>query len=255
MQLEIPSAVILSVMLGAARAGAFLFIAPPFANRAIPRPAKALLSVAISMPVVATQQNRVPSADTAAVVSALVLQIITGAALGFVCLLIFTAVSTAGDLLDVFGGFSLTFAQDPLMSAGGNAVWGKAFTMIATTLLFTSGGYLIMLQGFLRSFDAVPLDSGLDLTTLASVLTSGLGELLVSALQICAPLLAVLFLADVGLGLLTRVAPALNAFSLAFPAKILLTMVMVSATIAGLPAVVQLLTGTMGSTLVRLVSP
>ena len=38
--------------------------------------------------------------------------------------------------------------------------------------------------------------------------------------------MVVLFLADVGLGLLTRVAPALNAFSLGFPLKILLTLVL-----------------------------
>ncbi len=252
--MEVPATLILTVLLGAARAGAFLVIAPPFASRAIPRQVKALLSVAIALPVVPATQGRVPVADTAAVVSALVLQIITGAALGFVCLLIFTAVSAAGDLLDVFGGFSLTFAQDPLMQTG-NAVWGKAFQLIAVTLLFTSGGYLVVLQGFLRSFDAVPLDGGLDLTTLASVLTGGLGQLLLSALQICAPLLAVLFLADVGLGLLTRVAPALNAFSLAFPFKILLTMVMVGTTIAGLPTVVENLTDTIGTTLVRLVEP
>lgn len=254
MRLDVPAELILTVLLGAARAGAFLVIAPPFASRAIPRPVKALLSVAIALPVVPATQGRVPVADTAVVVSALVLQVVTGAALGFVCLLIFTAVSAAGDLLDVFGGFSLTFAQDPLMQTG-NAVWGKAFQMIALTLLFTSGGYLVVLQGFLRSYDAVPLDGGLDLATLASVLTGGLGQLLLAALQICAPLLAVLFLADVGLGLLTRVAPALNAFSLAFPFKILLTMVMVATTIAGLPNVVGNLTDTVGSTLVRLVEP
>lgn len=252
MQLQLPAELILTVLLGAARAGAFLSIAPPFASRAIPRPAKALLSVAIALPVVPATAGRMPLADTAAVISAVVLQIMTGAALGFVCLLIFTAVSAAGDLLDVFGGFSLTFAQDPLMS-GGNAVWGKAFLMVATTLLFTSGGYLVVLQGFLRSFEAVPLDGGLNLATLASVLTGGLGQLLLAALQICAPLLAVLFLADVGLGLLTRVAPALNAFSLAFPFKILLTMIMVGTTIAGLPNVVEGLTETIGTTMMRLV--
>ena len=43
-----------------------------------------------------------------------------------------------------------------------------------------------------------------------------------SALQIAGPLIAVLFLTDVAFGLLNRVAPALNAFQLGFPAKIFL---------------------------------
>ncbi len=42
-----------------------------------------------------------------------------------------------------------------------------------------------------------------------------------------------LFLADLGLGLLTRAAPALNAFSLGFPLKILITLVVVGAALVG----------------------
>jgi flagellar biosynthetic protein FliR len=45
-----------------------------------------------------------------------------------------------------------------------------------------------------------------------------------AAVQIAGPLVAVLFCTDIGLGLLSRVAPALNAFSLGFPAKIMLTL-------------------------------
>ena len=45
-------------------------------------------------------------------------------------------------------------------------------------------------------------------------------------LRIAGPLVLVLFLADVGLGLVTRVAPALNAFALGFPLKIMLTLVL-----------------------------
>jgi flagellar biosynthetic protein FliR len=63
--------------------------------------------------------------------------------------------------------------------------------------------------------------------------------MMLSAVQIAAPLLAVLFLADVALGLLTRVAPALNAFAMGFPFKILLTVLLVGATFVSLPGVVD----------------
>ena len=57
-------------------------------------------------------------------------------------------------------------------------------------------------------------------------------------------LIVVLFLADVGLGLLTRVAPALNAFSLGFPLKIMLTVVLSAIVFVALPGVVSGLTDT-----------
>ncbi|GAB3598185.1 flagellar biosynthetic protein FliR [Angustibacter peucedani] len=252
MGLDLPAELMLTVLLGAMRAGAFLAIAPPFNNKSIPVPVKAMLSVAIALPVVAMKGSRPPAMETADVVSGMVLQLVVGASLGFLCLLIFTAVQAAGDLVDLFGGFSLSFAFDPLMQQG-NAVFGKAFQMIATTLLMVSGGYLLVLHGFLRSYQAVPLDGGLDLATLSKVMTTGLGQMMLSALQIAAPLLAILFLADVALGLLTRVAPALNAFSLGFPFKILLTLTLVGTTIAALPQVTQRLAETVGATLVRVV--
>ena len=48
-----------------------------------------------------------------------------------------------------------------------------------------------------------------------------------------------LFLIDAGLGLLTKISPALNAFSLGFPAKILVTLLMVGAALPLLPETVE----------------
>ena len=53
--------------------------------------------------------------------------------------------------------------------------------------------------------------------------------------------MAVLFLADVGLGLLTRVAPALNAFQLGFPLKILITLGLAGVMFLSIPRVVSAL--------------
>ncbi|GAB3684189.1 flagellar biosynthetic protein FliR [Angustibacter aerolatus] len=251
MNLDLPATTLLALLLASARAGGFLAVAPPFNNKAIPVQAKALLSVAIGLPMVAQAGTARLSLDTWAVMSGIVVQLVVGLSLGFLCQLVFVAVQSAGDLIDVFGGFSLAFAYDPLMQSG-NAVFGKTFQMIASTLLMVSGGYLLVLHGFLRSFEAIPLDGGLDLRTLSGVLTHGLGQLLLAALQIAAPLLCVLFLADVALGLLTRVAPSLNAFQLGFPFKILLSLLLVGTTIMALPDVVAHLTDTAGSAMMKL---
>ena len=81
----------------------------------------------------------------------------------------------------------------------------------------------------------------LSLTTLGRILTHGIGDMFVAALQIAGPLLAVLFCADLALGLLNRAAPALNAFSLGFPAKILLVLSLGGAAIGLLPKAIHAL--------------
>jgi flagellar biosynthetic protein FliR len=88
----------------------------------------------------------------------------------------------------------------------------------------------------------LPLDAAMNFGKLGELLTHGVVTMFVASLQIAGPLIAVLFLADVGMGLLTRVAPMLNVFSLAFPAKILLTLVLVGMSFPLLPTVVDGLT-------------
>ena len=78
----------------------------------------------------------------------------------------------------------------------------------------------------------------------AKEMVNGVTQMFLAALQIAGPLIVVLFLADVGLGLLTRVAPALNAFSLGFPLKIMLTVVLSAIVFVALPGVVSGLTDT-----------
>ena len=56
-----------------------------------------------------------------------------------------------------------------------------------------------------------------------------------TALQIARPMVAVLFLADVALALLTQVAPELNAIIVMFPAKIVLTLLLLGLTFPVLP--------------------
>jgi flagellar biosynthetic protein FliR len=65
------------------------------------------------------------------------------------------------------------------------------------------------------------------------------GEMFLAALQIAGPLIAVLFLTDVAFGLLNRVAPALNAFQLGFPAKIFLVLTLSGTAVAILPRIVE----------------
>jgi len=112
-----------------------------------------------------------------------------------------------------------------------------------TVLLFTSGGYQLVVGGLLRTFEVLPLGAAFDLAALAETAAEGLTGMFLAALQIAGPLIAVLFLADIGLGLLTRVAPALNAFALGFPLKILLTILLAVSAYVALPQVVDSLTG------------
>jgi flagellar biosynthetic protein FliR len=221
--MQVATSTLVALLLASVRAAAWLAVSPPFSTRTIPGSVKALLSVGIALPVLPGLTGRLPELETPALLLSLGEQALVGAALGFVTALLFAAVQAAGDLVDLFGGFSVAFAFDPLALTG-NSVFGRFYNLLATTLLFATDGHQLVLRGFTQSYRALPLDQTVSLATLDTLLATGLSQLFLAALQIAAPLIAVLFCADLGLGLLSRAAPALNAFALGFPAKILLTL-------------------------------
>ncbi|MBO3664588.1 flagellar biosynthetic protein FliR [Microbacterium stercoris] len=231
-----------ATMMAAVRITAFLMIAPPFSHGAIPARVKAMLGIGLALAIGTAVSPGYEPLDTAPFLGALVAQLVTGALLGFLVMAAFAAVQAAGNLLDVFGGFQLAQAFDPQSMVNG-AQFTRLFQLTAVVLLFASDGYQLIIAGLARSFTAVPVDGMLDITGPAELMTDVVGQLLLAAVQIAGPLALVLFLADVGLGLVTRVAPALNAFALGFPLKILLTLGLAGAVFATLPGIVASLTG------------
>lgn len=250
---EVSMQVLTGYLLVMLRITAWLVIAPPFANRAIPARVKALLALALTLAVGGTMDFSTLSLDTGALASSALWQVLVGASLGFCCYLVFAAVQAAGALIDLFGGFQLTQAFDPQMQSGA-AVFGRYYQLVVMTLLFASNGHLVLLHGMTSSFKALGLSDPLSFEVVSRVVTDGTAQLLISSLQIAGPLIAVLFLADVGLGLLTRAAPSLQAFSLGFPLKVFVTLGVASFAVAMLPAVSSTLTQTAVDTQVQVLS-
>jgi flagellar biosynthetic protein FliR len=224
--LQLPTAELTALLLASMRAAAWLVISPPFSAGALPSQIKALLSIGIALPVVPSLVAGVPALNTAGMMVCVAEQVVLGTALGFLTSMLFAAVKAAGDLIDLFGGFSIAFAFDPLGASGngGGGVFGRFYNVLATTLLFATDGHQLVLRGFTTSYKVLPLDGSLSLHNLQHLVTTGMTEMFTAAIQIAGPLIAVLLCTDIGLGLLSRVAPALNAFSLGFPLKILLTL-------------------------------
>ena len=230
------------LLLATVRMTAFLVVAPPFAHQAFPGRIKAMLGVGLGLAVTQRLSAGYTARDTAGFFTGVVLELVTGLVLGFLVMLVFAAVQSAGSLIDLFSGFQMAQAFDPQMMVNG-AQFTRLLQMAALALLFSSDGYQLVIAGLTGSFTALPLAGGLDLAQPVQAMTSAVTGMFLAAVQIAGPLLVVLFLADVGLGLLTRVAPALNAFSLGFPLKIMLTLALAGFLFLALPRIVSTLAG------------
>jgi flagellar biosynthetic protein FliR len=231
-ELGITTEQLIGFLLVFARVGAWVWLTPPFGGRFLPPLVRILAGLAFAIPMTPTAIafSGGISLQPVDLVLQFALQIVIGVALGLVCLILISAVQAAGSVIDVAGGFSLDTAYDPLMQQQSTVI-ARIYQLFAGVLILVSGAYLILFAGFARTFEALPIGAGLDLGVTAGTLTEALSNFFIAVLQIAGPIVAVLLLADIGLGLLTRVAPTINIFVLSFPVKIGLTFLLIGLTV------------------------
>jgi flagellar biosynthetic protein FliR len=207
------------------RASAWLFVSPPFNTRMIPVSVKGGVAAAIALAAAPHVADPSLSLETAPFLAALATQAVVGVALGLFTMILVNALQAAGALIDLFAGFSLAAIYDPVNDAH-VAVFGRFYELLAVTLLFTTNAYLVLVNGFFRSFEVIPAH-GLAIKDVSDLATKNLGQFFVAAIEVAGPVLGCLFLAEVTLGLLARAAPALNVFALAFPLRVVVALIVV----------------------------
>ena len=237
MTIEIAPALVSGYLLAMVRAAAWVFVCPPFGNRTVPTTVKVGLAAALALVVGPRLAEQAVPLEAGPLLTAAVLQVAAGLALGFLGVLLFATFSFAGGLIDLVSGYSVAQLFEPGTTAP-VSIFGQFYGVLATTLLFAIDGHLLLVRGFLTSFTAAPL-THLSIDSLAKLLTGDLALFFVAALEIAAPLLAALFLAEAALGLLSRAAPQMNVFQLGLPVKILVTLTLAGLAIPILPDAVS----------------
>lgn len=216
------------------RATVFLVFCPPFSNRALSGQVKALLGAALGL---ATVGRVGPIYQSSTFIFECVMQAFIGFSMALMVRIMLAAIQMAGSLIDLEGGFAMAQTFDPL-TMNNQATFGRVYELSALAMLFATNGYQLLVIGLARSFTALPPGMMFDLDNYAERLVFRFAELLMSSFEIAGPLLLVLVLTDMGLGLLTKVAPAMNAFTLGFPLKIIVTAFLAPTIMVVLPQVV-----------------
>jgi flagellar biosynthetic protein FliR len=235
-QLPFSAATISLFLLVLARTGAWVVAAPVLSAKGMS--AIGRLSVAVALAVFVTPlmgTAHVPT-DLPAYATSVAGQVAIGLVLGWLTSLLFNAFEVAGSLADLSGGFSYAQIVDPL-SGQPAAAFSRLFTVCFSAIFFVSDAYQAVIGGFVQSFKGIPLGHLPALSIgAAGTLGHAVTLMLLSALEVAAPLLGVLFLTDVALGFAARFVPQANAMALAMPVKTLVALTAAGATLALLPS-------------------
>jgi flagellar biosynthesis protein FliR len=237
MNLQLPVEQVIATLLVTIRVTAWLAIAPPFNTRAIPSMVKVAIALSLAMAIGPGLAMQAPPPELLPLLTAVLFQIVVGLTMGFLTQLLFSALQAAGELVDLASGFTLASLYDPLSNVT-SSMFGRVNQLVAITLLFATNGHLLLVRGFSTSYHALPMHP-VSIAALTRTVTSNVSVFFVSALEIAAPVMVVLFLSDLALGLISRAVPSLNVFVMSFPIKILITLSMTSVAIMLLPGAVR----------------
>ncbi|NBP78900.1 MAG: hypothetical protein EBU62_15585, partial [Proteobacteria bacterium] len=141
------------------RVGTMMIVAPVFGSRGTSPQLRVFfgLTVALVMlPVVAPAGVVIPT-DISGFLGRAAREIMIGALVGFVVLLIFTSLEGAGHVIGLQMGFSLANIINPLTSTNASLI-DQFYTLVATLVFLTIDGHHMVLLGVERTFQLAPID-------------------------------------------------------------------------------------------------
>ncbi len=211
-------------MLVLIRVSVILFMLPVFSAPQVPRLVRLGLGLFISFAVFQTVPT-IAALDLAGFVTAVISQALVAFVFGYVSYLVFMGIQFAGEVLDLQVGFAVSNVINPLTQQQITVI-GEFELAIATLLFLVTDSHLLLLQGIGGSFALVPLPfAGFGPSVVTSV-GAFFAEAVLLVFKIAAPVSLAVFVVNVGLGLMARVAPQMNVFVVGFPLQIMVGLVM-----------------------------
>jgi flagellar biosynthesis protein FliR len=222
---------VLAFFLVLARLSPLFLLAPLFSSRLVPARVRGIVAVALAIglsPVVTAGHPQLPT-DVLGIGSLLTKELLIGGAFAYALAATFAALTVAGSFLDTSIGFSFGNLVDPVNGAQ-SAVLGSVYTMVGLLVFISIGGDGWMISGLARTYDVVGLEDYPSLGHLIAGAGAAFVAIFTSAIEICGPVLLALTLTDAAFGVVSRVVPNLNVFQVGLPAKVVVGLVLVGAT-------------------------
>jgi flagellar biosynthetic protein FliR len=205
-----------------ARIGPLFLIAPLFSSKMVPRKARAIaaLALTIGLTPLAIGDEEIPT-EAMALTGLLLKEMLIGLAFAFTIAALFAAVSTAGSLLDTQIGFSFGSLVDPVTNQQ-SGILMQVYGLIGVMIFVAIGGDAWVIRGLASTYDMVGLTELPNINLLVGGVHEAFAQIFIAAIAVSAPVLLAVIITDAAFGVVSRVMPMLNVFAVGFPAKILI---------------------------------
>lgn len=226
---------LLALWLPFVRILSFLHFCPIFDQKSFSRRIKIGTALGLSILITPMLHNNVVLTELISMRSVILMgeQILWGFLFGATLQLVFVALQTAGHILSMNMGLGMAMMNDP-SSGSSTTVISQIIFVFCALLFFTMDGHLLFMTILYKGFVYWPIGQAINEFSLRTLALS-LGWIMSSATLIALPTTFVMLIVQGGFGLLNRVSPTLNLFSLGFPISMLFGLLCISMLVTNIP--------------------
>lgn len=229
MDFAFPLEQIAKLLLIVVRISGMFLIAPVFGMRGVPAHLKiglAFFAGLIALPgVPSVQEWSAMFGNPVWLLLMVVKELAVGLVIGYTAALIFSAIQVAGQFIDLQIGFSIVNVMDP-QTGFHMPIIGSFKNLLALLLFLGINGHYGLITAIMQSFQFVPLGGFAVTEGLLEFFFKSFSFMFLLALKISMPVVAALFLTDVGFAIMARTVPQMNIFVVGLPVKLLMGLLM-----------------------------
>ncbi|HVA33016.1 MAG TPA: flagellar biosynthetic protein FliR [Candidatus Baltobacteraceae bacterium] len=216
-----------------ARCAGFASRAPGFAHPSVTPAVRAGLALFLAVglsPGVHPYDARI---DGIVLIVALVTEFLIGSAIGMVASLVYDGAYAGGRAVDDYIGVKAIAPSLQLVAPSG---FGRIWSLAYTGAFFLTGAYRVTILALAHSFDRIAPGAPFDAHAWAPYAVGLASTIVLVAVGVAAPAIALAFVVQIGLGALSRAVPRFGSVTLAFPLAFAAALV---ATVIVVPALAQ----------------
>ncbi len=226
------------------RIASFVFVAPFFSTRGVPNNAKVALSVFVAYIMYHFGPEHIyPEYNTILGFATVVLkEVSVGLLIGLAAQMCTSIVLFAGRIIDMEVGLSMANVFDPTTNEQAS-ITGALMQYGVMMILYATGLHRFLLKALMETFILIPVGNvHISTDRLLESLIAFLGDYIIIGFRVCLPVFASITLMNIVLGLLAKLAPQMNMFSVGIQLKLLAGLSVIMVTISLLPDVCNFIT-------------
>ena len=210
----------------------FIFVCPFFGGQQTPNIVKVGYGLLLSVLLYGAVPFYPPDYNTVAGYTVIVLkEAMVGLLIGFSVTMCQQITAFAGSVVDMQIGLSMVSMMDPATNQQ-VTITGSLYSQYLTIALIITGMYQYILKALVDSFTLIPINGAvIHSDRMLNVMLAFMKDYIVIGFRICLPIFIITFITNVVLGVLAKVSPQMNMFSVGIQIKIVVGLVIMFITV------------------------